>query len=238
MNLAIYKPGQGTIVRIGSAVLFGLITIATAAWVFSQSGLLAEALPASKFQSTVEALPLADGGSATGARAGLPAPGSQVNIITAAAGTSPAINLGTATVVEALESQRLISFRDVKLVEGKTLQMATGLAPAAAPQQVTIIRPPTSLPAIEKNLLGLGLAVPVLLVGLIVGYWLIGLHHKTVEFLIATDFEMKKVHWSSLREIRGHTIAVIAACVVLGLFLFAIDFVFNRGFRLIDLLPR
>lgn len=238
MNLAIYKPGQGFWVRIGSAVLVGLITVGTALWVFSQSGLIAEALPASRFQSTVEALPLADAASGTGARAGLPTPGTQVNVITAAAGTSPMVNLGTATIVEALESQRLISFRDVTLVEGKTLQMATGLVPVASPQQVTMIRPPTALPAVQKNLLGLGLAVPVLLIGLVVGYWLIGTHHKSVEFLIATDFEMKKVHWSSLREIRGHTIAVIAACVVLGLFLFAIDFVFNRGFRLIDLLPR
>lgn len=42
-----------------------------------------------------------------------------------------------------------------------------------------------------------------------IGFWFIGSKRRTVEFMIATEGEMKKVNWSSKRELQRSTGAVI-----------------------------
>jgi len=54
---------------------------------------------------------------------------------------------------------------------------------------------------------GAGLAF-ALLGGWLV-YWYCGIKPRTVDFLVATEGEMKKVNWSTRREIVGSTILVI-----------------------------
>ncbi len=57
----------------------------------------------------------------------------------------------------------------------------------------------------------------------ILGYWFIGHNSKSVEFLIATEGEMKKVNWSSKREIRGSTIVVIGLTFIVGTLIWLLD---------------
>ena len=55
-------------------------------------------------------------------------------------------------------------------------------------------------------------------------------HRGTGDFLIATEGEMKKVSWSSKREIIGSTKVVIMFTIMLALLLFVVDLFFQLVF--------
>jgi preprotein translocase subunit SecE len=57
-----------------------------------------------------------------------------------------------------------------------------------------------------------------------------------VDFLIATDSEMKKVNWTSKRELIGSTKVVILFMFAIALILFLYDLLFNSLFYVIDVL--
>lgn len=61
----------------------------------------------------------------------------------------------------------------------------------------------------------------------IVGFYFIGRKPAFVDFLIATEGEMKKVNWSSKKEIMGSTWVVIGFTVFVALFCFAFDRVYQ-----------
>ncbi len=56
------------------------------------------------------------------------------------------------------------------------------------------------------------------------GYYLIGRKPRVVDFLIATEGEMKKVNWSTRREIRGSTVVVIGLTFVIALIISFLDY--------------
>ncbi len=56
------------------------------------------------------------------------------------------------------------------------------------------------------------------------------------EFLIATDSEMKKVNWTSRKELIGSTKVVIGFMFIVALFLFGVDQLFQTFFYLIDVI--
>jgi preprotein translocase subunit SecE len=89
--------------------------------------------------------------------------------------------------------------------------------------------------AMSKFLAGFGttrpplirFGIPTLLVigvGLLV-LWVIN-RAKTADFLIATEGEMKKVSWSSKKEIVGSTKVVIVTTFILAAVLFGVDIAF------------
>jgi len=57
-----------------------------------------------------------------------------------------------------------------------------------------------------------------------------------VEFMIATEAEMKKVNWPSKREIYGSTVVVIGGTLFIAAVLTVIDVVFGYGFTQIGIL--
>jgi preprotein translocase SecE subunit len=59
---------------------------------------------------------------------------------------------------------------------------------------------------------------------------------SNVDFLIATDSEMKKVNWTSRKDLIGSTKVVIVFMFLIALILFVIDVVFSYFFYLIDVL--
>lgn len=67
-------------------------------------------------------------------------------------------------------------------------------------------------------------------------YWLTGLSRKANDFFIATEGEMKKVRWSTRKELTRSTKVVIFTVVVLGAFLFVWDIVFMLIFEAIGVL--
>ena len=79
--------------------------------------------------------------------------------------------------------------------------------------------------------------VPVLVLGGVAWllFWLIN-KPRLADFMIATEGEMKKVSWSSRREIIGSTKVVIFATFAMALVLFLVDTVFQVFFTWIKVL--
>ena len=63
-------------------------------------------------------------------------------------------------------------------------------------------------------------------------FWVIN-RPKTADFLIATEGEMKKVSWSSKKEIIGSTKVVIITAFILAGILFGVDILFRLLFSAI-----
>jgi preprotein translocase subunit SecE len=78
--------------------------------------------------------------------------------------------------------------------------------------------------------------VAVLAAGAYLIFWLVGQRPGTVDFMIATEGEMKKVNWSSRREVLGATRVVIFTVLVLGVLLFIVDALFMLLFSAIGVL--
>ena len=57
------------------------------------------------------------------------------------------------------------------------------------------------------------------------------------EFFIATESELKKVNWSSKKELIGSTKVVVTVVLLLAGFLFAVDLFFTWLFSLAGVLP-
>jgi hypothetical protein len=62
---------------------------------------------------------------------------------------------------------------------------------------------------IEPVFISAAVTIIVMLTCGSIGYYLIGRKPRMVDFMIATEGEMKKVNWSTRREIFGSTILVI-----------------------------
>lgn len=81
-----------------------------------------------------------------------------------------------------------------------------------------------------------GVAIIVVTVFGFIGYQLIGRKPKLVDFMIATEGEMRKVNWSTKREVVGSTILVILLTIFIALFCQVADFIFSAFFLWIDVL--
>ena len=66
-------------------------------------------------------------------------------------------------------------------------------------------------------------------------WWLMN-KKDNVDFLIATDSEMKKVNWTSRKELIGSTKVVIVFMFLIAIFLFTVDILFSYFFYLIGVL--
>lgn len=103
--------------------------------------------------------------------------------------------------------------------------------------QSQISRLPSTKPfGLEPVLLQGGIVVTILLIGVIVCYRIAYNSARTGEFFIDTEGEMKKVNWSSWKEVRGSTLVVVTIALLLGLSLFAVDIAFSRFFQAIGVL--
>lgn len=78
----------------------------------------------------------------------------------------------------------------------------------------------------------------LLVLGAALSYWFAYSKARTVEFLISTEGEMKKVNWSTRREVVGSTWVVITVSLLLALSLFLVDLGFSKLFQEIGVLER
>ena len=61
-------------------------------------------------------------------------------------------------------------------------------------------------------------------------WWFVGWNTRSVDFLVATEGEMKKVNWSTRHELVGSTVVVIAVVIIISLFCWLFDFIFSTLF--------
>ncbi|RKY22429.1 MAG: preprotein translocase subunit SecE [Planctomycetota bacterium] len=69
-------------------------------------------------------------------------------------------------------------------------------------------------------------AAVILAAGLFAGFYLSYVHPKVVDYLIATEEEMRKVTWPSKDELISSSIVVVVVMVVLGVVTVIFDFAF------------
>jgi len=82
------------------------------------------------------------------------------------------------------------------------------------------------------------MGVPSILLAVlgVVLFWIAGSNRKTNDFFIATEGEMKKVSWSTKKEVIGSTKVVLAFTFLMALFLFVVDGAFIVIFSSVDVL--
>ena len=80
------------------------------------------------------------------------------------------------------------------------------------------------------------IAAGVFLLGYTIWAWWFTNKPSTVEFLIATDSEMKKVNWTTRKELIGSTKVVIIFMFIIAMFLFTCDLIFGAFFHLVGVL--
>lgn len=226
MSAVIYKAGQGYWVRSLSAVFFGALVLAAAAWGWGQAGAVDLPIRAYSYRVAGASAPAAVGSS-------LDLLALDENDVTTVIAT------GT---VEACESQG----DDEYAVRVGSLQPAGGLTVRAIdPSRVSsasgfagrVDGPAQAHTVVPAVFLQGGIAGVIIAAGSAAILWFVGLGRGSVEFLIATDGEMKKVNWSTRREIIGSTWVVIVAAFLVASVLFVIDSGFSSVFRAIGVIP-
>jgi len=81
-----------------------------------------------------------------------------------------------------------------------------------------------------------GAAVVFITVLAVMGYYLLCVHKRFVDFLIATEGEMKKVNWSTRREIMGSTWVVISLTFLIASLIAVLDLVYSMTFQALNVL--
>ena len=81
----------------------------------------------------------------------------------------------------------------------------------------------------------MGIAIGFLALAALLVFWFIN-KPNTADFLIATDSEMKKVNWTSRKDLIGSTRVVIIFMFLIAALLFGIDIVFGYFFYAINVL--
>jgi preprotein translocase SecE subunit len=215
-TFGVYKWGQGYWVRMMTAALLGATFMAAAAWLVSELG--AVRLPMPHWSLPVS--------TATGTIT----PGQTVTLQRVTEGVARPI--GTATVDSyagsgsdagsLIVSNIVVTDATAQPIDTNRIEVAgaTG-APASFAGSVTNAH---GIPIFEPIYLQAGVVVLVLLVGMFTIYHFVGSSPKPVDFLIATDGEMKKVNWSTRKIIKDSTTVVIAATFLIAAVIFVFDY--------------
>ena len=227
MAFGLYKPGQGYWVRVLTATVAAVVALAASAWLWSTLQPIQP--PVRAWMVVVR--------PATGTAA----PGDSITLMSAATSDSAAAAIGTGTV-------------ETVSIEGSTATMsltAFQQAGATTPSSAHDVTPgPSGRATLRGPILGSAVAVRafdpmyiqasgvgiVIIAATLLIYWLVGVKPATSEFLIATDGEMKKVNWSTRKNIIDSTWVVIGYALLLAAALYLVDNLFWQFFHLIRVL--
>jgi preprotein translocase SecE subunit len=228
MAFGLYKPGQGYWMRVVTASMLGAIFLACAMWVSIEAKRVALSLPSSS-----STLNLAD-------IKGTPTPDTVVTHLARPTETTPRSVIGTAKIASFDPSSNQLTITSLDVTSKVATERETAFVTVEAPDGSRLFHAAASdlkSEAMIEPLYLQGIAASVLLIiGALVTYWVCAVKPKTVDFLIATDLEMKKVNWSTRREIIGSTWVVMAWIFIIAAFIFIIDFVFQQVFMGIGVL--
>lgn len=236
MPLGMHKPGQGYWVRVMTATLIGLFTLGAAYWGWTQSELVAVRLPSSTWSLTGTL----DPALAAGDGSNLPALGTTLTLLGPPAQDSAARpTIATASLARRLAtSDREFLLSGVTFTDqNATLERATSATLPDGSQLISNISRPSRQPLIQPALIQGGFAGLFLLIGSVAAYWFCASNPRSAEFLINTDFEMRKVNWSTPTQIRGYTWVVIISALFVSAVLLVFDTAFALFFGAVGIIP-
>ncbi|MDX2115449.1 MAG: preprotein translocase subunit SecE [Planctomycetota bacterium] len=208
VTFGMYKFGQGYWVRMMTASMLGILFLAGALWAAGESAAIS--LPIRNWTLQLESVE------------GQLAPGDTVTL-RRQAGADPAI--GTAVVEEFTTSGRSaarLTLREptiadpvMSVADAREVSSASGVTAEVVRAEANTV--------FDRIYLQSGIAGLILLVGIVFTYRYVGLKHETVDFLIATDGEMKKVNWSTKKIIWDSTMVVVGATFLIAGLIFVFD---------------
>ncbi|USN99692.1 MAG: preprotein translocase subunit SecE [Phycisphaeraceae bacterium] len=223
MIFSVYKAEQGYWVRVLTAVCAGVMVLAASAWAWSQAG--AVNLPPKAYLLDLQAI---DGAFN---------PGDSIELIgTAQDAVGTEIVIARTGVVGYTETGSRTASLEIgvpELAEGMRVDDAERIRSSSA---AAIVRARQLIPVFPLIYLQAGVTGGIMVLGSIAVYWFVASNHRTVDFLINTDGEMRKVNWSSRKEIIGSTQVVIVAAVLIAALLFIVDMSFQQFFQFIGVL--
>lgn len=215
VQYGLYKWGQGYWVRVLTAALLGVLFMVAAGWAWAE--LQAVQLPTPRYSMQLEQV------------SGTAAAGANVTLEHVTDGKPEAI--GTAIVDQFTpegKTQGHLTIGKVTLNSGFVVQDVNRVeVVGTAPFSAVSIRS-QGIPIFDPVYLQGGAAIGVIVLGLFSIYWFVGRSPGSVDFLIATDGEMKKVNWSTRQIIIDSTSVVIGATFLIAFLLFLFDSVFSQ----------
>ncbi|MGD9693518.1 MAG: preprotein translocase subunit SecE [Phycisphaerales bacterium] len=218
MALGVYKPGQGYWTRVLTAVGLGALALSGALWLYDQMG--AFPVPQSTWALRVTT------------QDGAPAQGQALTLFADAAGTQP---IGTATIESVDTARREVSIGSIQTT-GDATPLSIQRVEAAEGAFRAGVSERRGRPDFSVTYLQAGAAAIVIVLAAVFVYWVVALRPKANEFLISVDNEMRKVNWSTRREIIGSTWVVIAVSFSIAATLFVVDNLFSTFFRWVGVL--
>ncbi len=223
MAFGIYKSEQGYWVRVLSAVFAGVLVLAAAAWAWNQAK--AAELPARGYTFQVSSIvgEFTPGSTVDLIRAGDDAAATEILIATA--GVIDYTVTGSTTATVEIDAPQVTG--DLLVADAERLRSGDANAQ---------VRARSAIPIFPLIYLQAGVTAVVMLIGSVAVYFLIATNRRSVDFLINTDGEMRKVNWSTRKEIIGSTQVVIVAAFLIAAILFGIDIGFQFFFRAIGVL--
>ena len=227
MHLGIYKPGQGYWVRVMTAVVAGVLVLATAVWMFDQ--MVRVPIPTRHWTILVQA------------QTGDIAPGDTLSFYKdaddAEASTPKPIASGTLQLSReagnAIELQVIdvvVLDKNYDPINAKFVDTPGGFAGVTTQTSIAKVQ------MFEQIYLQGAVAAVAMLLGAFVVYFLVAAKPGSVDFLISTDGEMKKVNWSTKRDVYRSTLVVISCSLIIASGLFVVDTVFAAFFRFVNVL--
>lgn len=221
-GFGLYKYGRGYWVRVMTAVALGILFMSGAAWAWQQ--LSALPLPNKAWNLTLTNV---EGSTAIG---------NTVTLQKSIEGKNETIGTG---VVEAVETQGTtkanVRVGQIKMNdEAVQPKDANRVAVAGAGENETFVGSLTTsaasgIPIFERVYLQGAVGLVLVLVGCGLIYHLVGRKHSSVDFLIATDEEMRKVNWSTRKIIIDSTQVVVFATFLIAGYIFIIDIVMKKA---------
>ncbi|NUQ68046.1 MAG: preprotein translocase subunit SecE [Phycisphaerales bacterium] len=218
--MGLYKPDQGYWVRVMTALGLAVLFLAGAAWAWQELDRFK--LPTPQWNLTIAEV------------SGEPPVGQRLTLIDTS--HSELVTLGEATIEAWTPGDRgsgrmrvgsVTEARGRSFIDAKQIKTLDGSFTADVNRSMGI-------PVFEPVYLKAGVAGAIIVAGLLFVYWFVGHKADSAEFLIATDAEMRKVNWSTRKNILDSTWVVIGATMLIGAFLFVCDIVWRVLFQAIN----
>ncbi len=221
-GMGLYKSGQGYWTRVCTAIALVLLLISAFAWLVEQCKLVD--IPVHEWTLVL------DSSSQD------PKAGETVTLLKD--GGAPAEPMASARIkdVGTSSGRKSVTVDTVLFLgDAKTLREAKNAVVAGTPftAHIASVEPIPTFPLIYLQAAAGG---ALLLVGTGLIFWFVGFRHRSVDFLIATDAEMKKVNWSSRKTIIDSTWMVVLASVLIAALIYIIDIIFQWFFAFIGVL--
>jgi preprotein translocase SecE subunit len=245
MAFNVYKPGQGYWTRVLSVCGAGAIILAGVIFLWTQFQTLGHAGGAVSRQRAELTKHLV-GWAAENKNPLASLKNGIVQISTAAPATQPAVAQSPTFVIRDGAGQSFTLTADQFMAaanyEGTGVpEVDPGARLYGAPISAILNGDTVSIPTLPDFLWRSRLAIQaaaaaVILLGATGLLWWVFNKPRVVDFLIATEAEMKKVNWPTRREIIGSTWVVICGSFMMAILLFGIDVVFAWLFTQIHIL--